>query len=182
MAVDQSQANTGMFVPETYIWDIAQLQSIEVTSPAFKELLVRLYQNMNYIAIALNQKDTGVYPLAEFVNSQSWFPNPATSAATARQPAYRGDYRIVINFGQLPNNATTSVAHGLSPTTSWTFTRIWACASDPAGMNYIPIPFASNTAGDSIELSVDATNVNITTGSNRTNFTVCYVVLEYLKN
>jgi hypothetical protein len=34
---------------------------------------------------------------------------------------------------------------------------------------------------ENIKLDVDAVNVNITTGINRTNYNVCYIVLEYIK-
>ena len=40
----------GAYAPTTFIWDVEQLQHIEVTSPEFKELLVRLYQNLNLMA------------------------------------------------------------------------------------------------------------------------------------
>jgi hypothetical protein len=38
-------ADYGMFIPTTQVWDVSEIYSTEVTSPAFKELLVRLYQN-----------------------------------------------------------------------------------------------------------------------------------------
>jgi hypothetical protein len=166
---------SGAFVPNTYVWDVAQIQSIDVNSQEFKELLVRLYQNLGTMATVLNLKDTGYYPLGEFSNSQLFFPNPAYSSSTSVLPAYRGVTRIVVNFGSLPNTGTKSVAHGLTPTPSWTFTRIYATASDTTGMTYIPIPSAQ------ANLTVDATNVNITTTANLTNYNVCYVVLEWIK-
>ena len=63
----------GAFVPTNLIWDVQQLQSVDVNSPEFKELLVRLYQNINNIALVLNIKDTGMYQLSEFVNGQLFF-------------------------------------------------------------------------------------------------------------
>ena len=63
-----------------------------------------------------------------------------------------------------------------------TFTRVYATASDTTGFNYIPVPYASSTAANNIELNVNGTNVNIITGSNRSNFNICYVVLEYLQS
>jgi|SRR5579885_3473106 len=173
--------SVGAFVPTTNVWDVSQLYAVEVTSPEFKELLVRLYQNINNIANVLNIKDSGYYPLSEFVNGQLYFPNPALSSASSTYPACRPVWRLAVNFGALPNAATKSVAHGLTANSALTSTRVYAAASDTTGFNYIPIPYASNTAGNSIELNVDATNVNITTGSDRTNFTVCYVVFECLK-
>lgn len=178
----QTADQYGAFIQTTQVWDVAQLLDVDVTSPEFKELLVRLYQQINNIANILNIKDTGQYQLSEFVNGQLYFSNPALSSSTAQIANDRQVWRKVINFGALPNTGTKSVAHTISCTAVTTFTRIYACASDLTGKNYIPIPYASPTAANSIELKVDATNVTIITGSNRTNFTITYVVLEYLQS
>lgn len=171
------QQNIGLFVPTTNIWDV--ITSID--DPGTRELLIRLYQNINNISQVVNLKDSGYYVPQEFINGQVFFPNPANNSDTSTAPNYRQVYRVAINFGPLPNTGTKSVPHKVTITTSTTFTRMYATASDPVGFNYIPIPYASNTAGASIELNADATNVNITTGSDRTNFTICYVVLEYIQ-
>ncbi len=171
----------GAFIQTTQVWDIAQLLEVDVTSDAFKDLLVRLYQQVNNIANILNVKDTGQYQLSEFVNGQVYFSNPALSSATALSPEDRQVFRKVINFGGLPNTGTKTVAHGITCTVMTSFTRIYGCATDTAG-NYIPLPYASPTDADEIELKVDGTNVTIITGSDRTNFTITYVVLEYLQS
>jgi hypothetical protein len=181
MVATAQSKNKGLYIPTTNIWDVSQLYSTEVTDPAFKELLVRLYQNVNNIALALNLKDSAYYDQTEFVNGQMFFPNPANSSQTVAAPAYRNVYRMVINFGALPNAGAKSVAHNIPITAAYTFTRIYATASDTTGLTYIPIPYASPTLVNNIQLDVTATNVTITTGSNRTNYNVCYVVLEYLK-
>ncbi len=174
----------GAFVTTTNVWDLQQIQMVDVNSQEFKELLVRLYQNINNICIVLNIKDTGMYPMTEYVNGQLWFPNPNNSSATtaAANPIQRQVFRKVINFGALPNTATKSVAHGIICTAATSFTRIYATATDPVNKLYIPIPYASPVLANNIEINVDATNVNITTGSNRTAFTICYVVLEYIQS
>lgn len=174
-----NQSNPGLFVPTTNVWDVARLYEVDVNTPEFKELLVRLYQNVNNIAISLNWKDTGFYLQEEFVNGQVFFPNPLLSSQTTQTPTYRQVFRSVVNFGALPNAGTKSVPHNIVITSGYTFTRIYACATDPLN-SFIPIPYAS-TAGDNIELNVDVTNVNIKTLSNRTNYTTTYVVLEYIK-
>lgn len=156
------QYNEGLFVPNSYVWDVQEIQAVDVNDQAFKELLVRLYQNISAITTALNLKDSGYYTFAEFVNGQLYFPNPALTSNTSQTAAYRQVFRYVINFGALPNTATKSVAHGLAINTGWTFTRIYATASDTTGLTYIPIPDAQST------ISVDATNVNITTTANLT--------------
>jgi hypothetical protein len=171
----------GAYNPTTNIWDVSQIYSVEVNSPEFKELLVRLYQNLNLLATLVNLKDTGYYDLQQFINGQQYFPNPVLSSATGTMPTYRPVYRLVINFGALPNATTKSVAHGITCTSATTFTRIYATASDTTGFNYIPIPYASPTLVNNIELKVDSTNVTIITGSNRTNFNICYVVLEFMQ-
>jgi len=171
----------GSFIPTTQVWDVSEIYATEVTSPAFKELLVRLYQNLNNQAVALNIKDTGYYDTSEFVNGQSFFPNPAYNSTTAVKPAMRQVFRKVVNFGALPNTALKSVAHGLTVTTGFTVTRVYGAATDPAATIFLPIPYSSPVLANNIELNVGATNVNITTGSDRTAYTVTYVVFEYLK-
>lgn len=176
-----AQTNPGAFVPTTDNYDVQTIYNLNVNSREFKEFLVRLRQSINNIAMVLNIKDSGYYPLQEFVNGQVFFPDPTLSSSTPTAPVFRQVFRKIINFGGLPNTGTTSVAHGLTITSGFTFTRIYACASDITGSDYIPIPYASPTDASNIELRVDATDVIITTGSDRTAFTVCYVVLEFIK-
>lgn len=173
---------SGIFVPTTNVWDVSQIYDIDVTSPQFKELLVRLYQNINNISVALNLKDSGYYVTDSFVNGQLYFPNPIYNSGTAVNATYRQVFRIVINFGALPNAGIKTVPHGLIVNNQYTFTRIYGTASDTTGFNYIPLPYASATGADNIELSVDATNVIVETTTNRTNFNVTYIVLEYITN
>lgn len=169
-------ANTGLFVPSTAVWDVQNILSTDVNSPEFKELLVRLYQNINVITLALNLKDSALYYLQEFNNGQTFF-NP-----TSTDPNFqRSVFRMVVNFGALPNTGTRSVAHNIAFTDDYQLTRMYAAATDPTDLLYIPIPYASPTSTNNIELNADDTNVNITTGSNRSNFTLCIVVLEYTK-
>lgn len=170
----------GLFVPTTNVWDVGQVYAAGIENPQLVELLVRLYQNINTIAITLNLKDSGIYYLEEFVNGQIFFPNPANNSATQLTPSQRQVYRLVLDFGALPNTAVKTLAHGITVSSQTTFTRIYATASDTTGFNYIPIPY-NDALGNDIALAVDATNVTISTSSNRTNFNVCYVVLEYLQ-
>ena len=168
-------------LPTTSVWDPSVLEDIEINSPEFKELLIRLYQNINNIALTVNLKDSGYYDTSEFINAQRFFPNPLLTSSSTTTPTYRDVIRMVINFGALPNTATKTVAHGITITPSTTFTRIYATASDTTNDEYIPIPYASAAGGNQIELFIDAANVNIVTTSNRSSFNVTYVILEYLQ-
>lgn len=178
----------GAFVPTSTLYDVNQIQQTNINSPEFKQLIIKLRESINQIALVLNIKDTGYYVLQEFVNGQAWFPDPALDSTTSQTPVLRQDFRLVINFGALPNAATKAVAHGLTPQAIWSATRIYAVATDPAlpaepAPYWIPIPYFDviGAGANNIELSVGITNVSITTASNMTRFTTCYVVLEYLK-
>ncbi len=172
----------GAFLQTTQVWDVADIDQIDVKSKEFKELIVRLHQQINNVVNVLNIKDTGQYQLSEFVNGQVFFSNPLVVAGTGQPTEDRQVMRKVINFGALPNTGAKAVAHGITCTPRTTFTRIYGCASDTTGFNYIPLPYASPTLANNIELNLDATNVNIITGSNRTNFNITYVIVEYLQS
>lgn len=169
------QDNIGLFVPTTNVWDIQNLEEGKDITPALKELLIRLYQNINNISIALNLKDSGYYVQQEFMTGQVFFPD-ANSSDDGRQ-----SFRAVVNFGALPNNTTLSIPHGINVFNSFVFTRIYGCASNQITMNYLPIPYASATTAKIIELYADSTNVYITTNSNLSSYTQTYIILEYVK-
>ena len=166
--------NTGSYVSTTNVWDVGALQSADINSAEFKELLVRLYQNVNNISLVLNTKDSAFYLTQEFVTGQLYF-NPLSF----NQLDLRGGFRIVINIGPLAPG-TVNIAHGLVPDSNWTFTFINGAASDTVNMLYYPIPYSSST-GNTIEVTVDATYVNVTNNTAVT-FTNSYVILEYLKS
>jgi hypothetical protein len=177
--MSNKQLLSGSFVPSTQIWDVTDVYGAEIKDPKLQELFIRMYQNLNKMSIVLNVKDNGYYDIIQNSCSQLYFPQQAPGAST--QVKYRPVLRLVVNFGALPNTSAKVVAHGITTSANTIFTRIYASASDTTGQGYIPIPYASPTLANNIELSVDGTNVTITTGSDRTNFTTCYVVLEYLQ-
>lgn len=175
MAPSQQFINTGASIPTTSDFDLQQLSSVDLQSQEFRELLIRLYQTTNQIQLAVNLRDVGYYPQTEFVNGQLFFP------ATYPNPE-RPVYRIVVNFGALPNNSTKSVAHGIdmgSDKSKITFTRIYGTASDTTNFVYIPLPLAGNAAP--ISMLVDDEDVFVTTTNDRTDYDTTYIVLEYLK-
>ena len=164
----------------TFEFDIAQLYEDPELSPVMQELLTRLYQNLNKMALTINMKDTGFYITDNsFVTSQSFFPNPANNSGTSSTAAFRQVYRKVINFGTLPNNTTKSVAHNITITPMVSFTRIYGAATHP-GTKFIPLPYVLSGSTAGIELDVTATNVVMVTTGNYSAYTTSYVVLEYL--
>ncbi len=174
--MSNEQKNRGLFLPTNYIWDMQDINDIDVTSDNFKELLIRLYQNINSMCLAINLKDSGYYFPQEFVNGQVLFPNPNKNKKSSRQI-----FRNVVNFGALPLASSQSIPHGININGSYSFTRIYAVASNPIDLSYLPIPYASATLINNIELKVDDTNVTIITAADYSMYTICYVVLEYVK-
>lgn len=171
----------GVLLPTTSVWDVSEIYSTDVNSDQFKELLVRLYRNINDIALAVNEKTTGVYDNeSEVITSQKFFPNPLLSSGTSTAPTPRDIYRKVVDFGALPATGTKSVAHGIPKVgIQHRFIKISGAASDTTSKSYLPIPYASGTSTDIISMSIDATNVNITVGKDRSAYDV-YVYLEYI--
>jgi len=173
---DLTLSDIGSFIPSTFVWDVSAIHDIDINSQQFKELFVRLYQNVNIIATNVNLKDTGYYQTTEFLNGQQYFPDPNLTELNANpEPIYRNVYRIVINFGALPNSATKSVAHGLTVDKNFIWTRIYGGATNPIGLLGAPLP------NSDIKLSVDTINVNVTTAADYSAYTTTYIVLEYLK-
>lgn len=88
-------------------------------------------------------------------------------------------YRKVIEFGELPNAGSKSVAHGVADKVR--FTRVCGIATDAVGQN-LPLPMVSANGANNIYLAVGNARVTIQTASDRSNFTWCYITLEYLRS
>lgn len=127
----------------------------------------------------INVKENGQYELNEILSGQQYFSTDPLG--TPRRPRYV--FRTIVNFGALPSTTTKTVAHNIAITPLTIFTHIYGTATNP-NTKFIPIPYINTgTPGDSVEIWVDATNVNIkTTSANYIAFTTVYVVLEYIKN
>ncbi len=166
--------NPGLFLPTTPMFDVGDINDENI-----KQLIVQLTQSVNNMAIVVNQKDSGLYRLEQFVNGQTYFADPALTETTPQTPTPRQVYRQVFLTGPLPNAGTLLIPHNIPITNIYTFTRIYGTANDQIGLNYIPIPQAF-IGGNIVDLSVDAMNIIIRTNFNATNYTVVYIILEWL--
>lgn len=171
--IPDQQINTGSYVPTTNVWDVSRLYEVEVGSPEFKELLVRLYQNVNNIAIALNTKATGYFINEEFVSGKLFF-NPSSNNPLDLRPGFIK----TINTGAL-GAGVTAVNHNLPVTNTWKWMFISGAATNTGTLVGYPITFAG-AAGNNIEVTVSATQVIINNASGVT-FTDSQVTLEYVK-
>lgn len=125
-----------------------------------------LYQK---IASSLNSKEGGLYVPEEKTTGQQYFDssNPQKN---------KNVYRMVVDFGALPNTTSKSVAHNI---VGWNdqfrLTRAYGAATDPNGLEALPIP------NDGILLIINSTNVTVTTTSDRSAFTETTITIEYTK-
>ena len=170
------QDNVGLFVPTTNIWDVQNLQEGKDISPALKELLILLYQDIGDISSALNLKTSGYLFQQEFINGKVLFNQKYIPNSYGRQV-----FQIIVDCGALPDTTTKAIPHNVVVLNSTQWTSITGAATDPVRMQGLPIPYASAATPDVIEVSVDATNVYITTSSDMTAFSQAYVILEYVK-
>lgn len=173
--------NFGLYVPTTNVWDPNQLYDIKGVSPELREILIRMYQNLNLMSLVLNNKASGIYDTQEFVTGNLYPPDPALSSASSTTPTPRNSYWEFVFCDALPNAGTKSVAHNIPFNSGFTMIRYGGAASDTTGLTYLCLPYVDAAGVDNIQVDVDATNINITTTSNRTNYNVSYIMLEYLK-
>jgi hypothetical protein len=189
MAIDPNLSNFGAFLPTTSVFDVGEVSNTNVKDPnQLRELLVRLYQNLNNMSLAINVKESALYDNSqEFVTGAQFFPDPANNSGTDSAPAMRNTYRTVVNFGTLPvGGASISIPHGLTLTSGFSFTRIYGAATNTSALLGVPITYADGT--NYLGLTVDGTNVTIKAVGTYpigavawSTFTMCNIVIEYMK-
>lgn len=166
--------DTGSYVPTTNIWDTNEIYAIKDITPEFRDLLTKLYRNLNLMSIVLNNKISGYYVSEEFNTSALYF-NPASTDPNQ----LRNEFSITIDTGALGAGATT-VAHGITIDANWKLTQIYGAATD-ANTAFYPMPYASAGGANNISLSMNTTNILITNNSG-VAFDSSIVVIKYVKN
>ena len=86
--------------------------------------------------------------------------------------------RVTIVFGGLPNSTTKTVAHHLQVDESFRIINLYLAASDTVDNKYFCLQYFSIAPGD-IVISMDATNIIVTTQSDYTDYNVSYVIVEF---
>lgn len=156
-------------MPTTDIFNVNNIESINISSSEFKDLIVKLAQNANKQNLAINSKKSGVLSSLEDLSGCVYENN--------------GSFHKMISFGALPTaSATKSVAHGITFATAYKMVKIYGAATNPTTQSMIPLPFAHPTAAQIISLQADATNVIVTTGAtDYSAWTETFIFIEYLK-
>ena len=127
------------------------------------------------VSNAINVRTIGWMLEEELLSGQQFIPSAINT--TGLQAPFRSVFRKVINFGPL-GNGDKAVAHGITFDTNFTLVHMWASATDPTNLLAIPIPYVYGTK--IIQLYMDSTNVHIVTQENLSNYSRCFVVIEYL--
>jgi hypothetical protein len=140
-----------------------------------------IVEQLKKLANAVNAREIGFFLDQELLSGKSFIPgvNIVTDGGSSQQ--FRTVLRKVIDFGALPNTTVKSVAHGITFDANFTLIQMFASATDPTNLEALPIPYDSAGLGQGIAMNMDATNINILTQSNRSTYTRCYVVIEYLQ-
>jgi hypothetical protein len=132
-----------------------------------------LMDDLRDIKTALNKKTTGEYYKTELVTGQTIFGGSSNNRAI---------YRVLVDFGALPNTSAKSEAHGITFDENTTFLKIYGSATDTTSQTAIPLPYSDTTSiNNNISIQVDSTNVTITTAADYSSYDTVYVVLEYVK-
>lgn len=140
-----------------------------------------MVEQLKRISNAVNIREIGWFLDEELLSGKAFIPSSANLDNLSTSQVFRQVFRKVIDFGPLPAAATKSVPHGISFTDNFTLVQMYAAATDPVAFVALPIPYAHPTVANAIALDMDATNVNITVGVDRSAFTRCFVTIEYLE-
>jgi hypothetical protein len=130
------------------------------------------------IANAINVREIGWFLDEELLSGKQFIP-AAVVNQNIKPLQVRSVFRKVVDFGPLPNTGIKSVAHGINFDNNFTLIQMFASATNPS-TSALPIPFASQNAGETVKMNMDTMNINITTFNDRTAFTRCFVVIEYI--
>ena len=136
-----------------------------------------LVEQLKRISNAVNVREIGWFLDEELLSGKQLF----STANSSTNQQFRSVLRKVIDFGSLPNAGTKSVPHSILFDVNFTLISLWGAATDPVNFIAIQIPFASPTLNENIKLTMDATNINITTAINYSTYTRCLVTAEYVQ-
>lgn len=86
-------------------------------------------------------------------------------------------YGKVIDLSGLPNNTYKAVPHGIDNLDI--VVGVFGSAKNPT--YHIPLPYVTTTATSCVDISFTATDVGVSTGTDRSDYTTAYIVLYYIK-
>jgi len=154
----------------------------DASPSTWEEGMPFIVEQLKKIANAVNVREIGFFLDQELLTGKSFIPGVSIVSDGGSSQQFRTILRKVIDFGPLPAAGTKSIPHGITFDANFTLIQMWASATDPVALVAFPIPYADPIALiNAVSLTIDATNVNITVGINRSSFTRCFVFIEYIQ-
>lgn len=98
--------------------------------------------------------------------------------SSGRQVAGNDTFFKLRDIGALPNTATKTVAHNIGA--AFALVDMWGVGNDPSAPSSIHLNFVTNSGtNNNVWIHTDGTNINIVAGTNRSNYSNSFIVLEY---
>ncbi len=123
------------------------------------------------IANAVNAREIGIYSLQQEVTGQKFFIQRNSASSDVGRKCF-----------QIPSilNGTTTIPHGIDIQGITVFTHIYGTATNPS-TSFLPIPYVNvGTPANGIQLSVNATNIVLTTTSADYTAYSAVIILEFV--
>jgi len=141
-----------------------------------------LTESLKEISNAINQREIGFYLDEELLTGKSFIPG--VTAPGNNPGIFRSILRKVIDFGAFGAPGIPlglkEVPHGITFDSNFTLIQLWGAATDPTALVSINLGHAAS-AGNEVELYMNATNVVTVSASNRSSYTRVYIVIEYIQ-
>lgn len=139
-----------------------------------------LVEQLSKISNAVNIREIGYYYDEEIETGKSFIPaDEMLGSNSSDSQQSRAIFRKVIDFGPLPNAGAKTVPHGITFDSNLTLISLSAGATNPTSLDAIPVPFSSPTLNENIKLHITSTDVRILTGIDYSDYTRCFVTIEY---
>ncbi len=136
-----------------------------------------LVEQLKKISNGVNIREIGWFLDEELLSGKAFIPSANISGGSQQ---YRTILRKVVDFGPLPAAGTLTKPHGITFDSNFTLMQLYGAATDPVGLTAIGLGHAA-AAPFQVELYINATDVVIVVGSNRSNYTRCFIVIEYIQ-
>ncbi len=164
----------GSYIPTTTNLEITEIQQLKI-QPDLKEALIRLYLEINRMSLALNTKDSALYPHQEFVTGgQIPFVDSFNQNGQGR-----GIFRFTYEADGLAMGAT-SIPLPFTVGATWRFLKIQGAATNETSGDHYPLPYVDAAGAANIELRLTNTTIEINNNSG-VAFLGLEVVVEYVK-
>lgn len=137
-------------------------------------------EQLKKLANGINVREIGFFLDEELLSGKSFIPgiNNALDGETSQQ--FRNILRKVVDCGALPNAGLKQVPHGIFIDSNFTLIDLFGAATDPVNLLSFDLGHAA-APPNQVEIYLDATYINIVTGTNRSAYTRTYIVIEYIQ-